>query len=134
MLVLKREQPWQAGETITLQARDAQNHQANGQLSVQVYPFDGSAGQEVPEFRLALLPNPLQPDYLDLYVLSDLPRSQAPRLRLQDGQNLEVIQVAPGIWQGSHVRQPGQAGTLGFLALGLDQDRQLLKSSLSFGK
>ncbi len=134
MLVLKREQPWQAGETITLQARDAQNHLASGQLSIQVYPSDGSAGQEVPEFRLALLPNPLQPDYLDLYVLSDLPLSQAPRLRLQDGQNLAVIQVAPGIWQGSHVRQPGQTGVQAFLALGLDQDRQLLKSSLSFGK
>ncbi|MBI2501833.1 MAG: hypothetical protein HYW07_01200 [Candidatus Latescibacteria bacterium] len=134
VLILKSGQPWQGNETITLQARDTQNHLASGQLTLQVYPADGSAGQEVSEFRLALLPNPLQPEYLDLFVLSDRPLSQTPRLRLQSGSNLEVIQVAPGIWQGSHVLQPGEAETLGFLALALDQDRQLLKSSLSFSK
>jgi hypothetical protein len=134
VLVLKSDGPWASSQTLTLQARDAQNHQASGQVQVQVFPADGSAGQEVPEFRLALLPNPLQSEYLDLFVLSDLPLSQAPRLRLQGGERLEVVQVAPGIWQGSHALQPGQAGTLGFLALALDQDRQLLKSSLSLAK
>lgn len=134
VLVLQGTQPWYAGQPLTLQARDPQNRLASGQLQLQVLPADGSAGQEVPEFRLALVPNPLQPDFLDLFVLSDLRLSQPPRLRLQDGQALEVVQVAPGIWQGSHVRSPGQAGTLGFLALGLDENRQLLKSSASVGR
>ncbi|MBM3278924.1 MAG: hypothetical protein FJY95_12710 [Candidatus Handelsmanbacteria bacterium] len=134
VLILKGAEPFASGQTLTLQARDPQNRLATGQLRLQVHPADGSGGQEVPEFRLALLPNPLQPEYLDLYVLSDLPLSQAPRLRLQDGQALEVIQLAPGIWQGSHVLRPGQAPALGFLALGLDQHRQLLISSAALGK
>ncbi|MCC7261627.1 MAG: hypothetical protein IT369_03800 [Candidatus Latescibacteria bacterium] len=134
VLVLSGAQPWTRSQTLTLTARDAQNHLATGQLQLEVHPADGSAGQEVPEFRLALVANPLQPDFLDLYVLSDLPLSQTPRLRLQNGEALAVVQVAPGIWQGSHVLEPGHTGTLGFLAIGLDQDRQLLKSSASVGQ
>ncbi len=134
VLVLRSSQPWTSNQTLTLQARDSQNQVAVGQLELQIHPTDGSGGSEVPEFRLALVPNPLQPEYLDLFVLSDLPLAQNPRLRLQHGEDLTLVQVAEGIWQGSHQLQPGQAATPAFLALGLDQNRQLLKSSAGLGK
>jgi hypothetical protein len=108
-LILRGTQPWTRSQTLTLTARDPQNHLATGQLQLEVHPADGSAGQEVPEFRLALVANPLQPDFLDLYVLSDLPLSQAPRLRLQDGQTLAVTQ-----WPGHLAAASAGAAIAGF--------------------
>ena len=129
-LVIRPETPWESSEIITLRARDAVN-EAIGHLMAQVVPADGSVGQTTDDFQLAVLPNPLNPSYISLYVVSSSNLEKAPLLRLQEGAwiDLPVELLTPGIWQSSHALSADRQGTVEMLALTIDPDHQVLKSS-----
>lgn len=130
-LVIRPEIPWESSEIITLRVRDAAANEATGHLMAQVVPVDGSVGQTTDDFQLAVLPNPLNPSYISLYVVSSSDLEEAPRLRLQEDAwiDLPVEFLAPGIWQSSHAISPDRQGVVELLALTIDPDRQVLKSS-----
>jgi hypothetical protein len=132
-LILTAESPWQSSDLIQLRAVDPQGREATGLVLAQVFPADGSAGAESPDFQLALVPNALQPDFVDVFAIAAPELPQAPRLRVQeDGwSDLKVESRAPGIWQGSHVLRPGQQGEISFLALAISKDQQVLKAAFT---
>jgi hypothetical protein len=109
-------------EVVTLVARDAAGNTAAGTLLLQVLPLDGSVGQERDSFRVTLLPNPIHPAYLDLYVIDDEVTDEAPRLRSLAGDWVEtpLTAVTEGIWQASHTLSADADGALTFLALRFD--------------
>jgi len=133
VLILRPEFPWQSSDIITLRVRDPDAGEATAQIRAQVYPADGSVGQTSPDFALAVVPNVLQPDFLDVFVLSNLPLARPPVLRLQDEiwRNLSVETRIPGIWHGSHVLRPNQEGQVEILALTIDADQQVFQSSFT---
>lgn len=107
-------------EVVTVLARDGAGHQASGRILVQVLPADGSAGAERDGFRVAVVPNPVAPTWLDLYVLSD--GAAPPRLRTGPTawRDLELAPVTDGIWHASHALAAGMEGGVSFLALALE--------------
>ncbi|MBT3345866.1 MAG: T9SS type A sorting domain-containing protein [Gemmatimonadetes bacterium] len=120
------------GQMVTLQARTPDGTVEEGRLLVQVLPIDGSAGNERDGFEVAIIPNPIQPDYLNLYVVDSLMSLPAPRLRsrMVEWFDVGVNPLGHGIWQGSQILAPGVEGTIEFLALALD-GQTLLKHSRS---
>ena len=132
-LILQTESPWPASQIVTLKVRDPDDREAEGQILVQVYPADGSAGATSPDFRLIIVPNVFQPDFLDVFVLSDIPLFRPPLLRVEDDtwRDVSLEKNTSGIWHGTHTLQPGQEGLIEFLALALDQDQQAFKTALS---
>lgn len=117
-------------QVVTLQARTPDGTIAEGRLLVQVLPIDGTAGIERDGFGVAIVPNPIQPDYLNLYLIDSLAAFAAPRLRsrIDTGSDsgpagwadVGIADLGNGIWQGTQVLAPGLEGTLEFLALALD--------------
>jgi len=130
-LVIRPEIPWESSEIITLRVRDAAANEATGHLMAQVVPVDGSVGQTRDDFQLAVLPNPLNPSYLSLYVVSGSELEEAPRLRLREDAwiDLSVELLTAGIWQSSHALTADRRGIVELLALTIDPDHQVLKSS-----
>ena len=47
----------------------------------QVYPLDGSIGVESEDFVLVPLPNALQPDFIDLFIIDRMGTAAQPQLR-----------------------------------------------------
>jgi hypothetical protein len=118
------------------------SEELTGVVVVHAHPVDGSFGADSDDLRIAVIPNPLQPDYIDIYVLSDLATRRVPRLRLHDGdwRDLAVTELAvadvavadvavagrlPGIWHGRHVLPTHAAGDIRFLALTLEGEEVL---------
>lgn len=124
-------------EVLTLVARMGDSEELTGVVVVHAHPVDGSFGADSDDLRIAVIPNPLQPDYIDIYVLSDLATRRVPRLRLHDGdwRDLAVTELAvadvavagrlPGIWHGRHVLPTHAAGDIRFLALTLEGEEVL---------
>lgn len=112
-------------QVLTLIARDAAGNVATGTLLVNVLPIDGSAGDERDDFRVAVVPNPVVSQHLDVFVIDDEKPMTAPLFRSHEGEwsDLNLTSVTDGIWQTTHTLQPGASGTLTFLALRLDGDR-----------
>ena len=133
-LVLTPNAPWQASDIIELIAVDPQGNEYSGLVLAQVFPTDGSLGLESDDFQLVLLPNPIQPEYVDLYIISQLGSGEAPMLRLSDGiwSDLTLAEHSTGIWQTHHTFAPSQQGQFEFLALSIDADNQLFKSALTW--
>ena len=117
---------------ITLQASALDGSVAETRLLVQVLPDDGSAGVEKEGFHLAIVPNPIQPDYLHLYLIDSLAAFTAPRMRtkIDDWADIAIDDLGNGIWLGSQVLSPGVEGTIEYLALAVE-DRTLYKDSRS---
>ena len=115
------------GEMVTIVARDDAGNQASGKLLVQVLPTDGSVGSERDGFRVTVVANPVNPAFLDLFVLSHT--GVRPRLRsyLDDWSEMSLTTVADGIWHAPHALEPGMEGTVSFLALSLEEG-QLTRS------
>ena len=132
-LLLTGSEPWHASDIITLMARDQNQVESSSHVLLQVYPADGSIGTKSPDFQLMIVPNVLQPDYLDLFVVSQITLDRAPLLRLQAGgsEGVDLHDRDDGIWHGTHVLQPGQEGNVSFVALGLDDSLSLLKADLT---
>ena len=118
-------------EEITLVARD-ETREVSGRIVARAHPADGSHGVEIPELRVAVVPNAIQPDYLDIFVVSDIELSRSPRLRAResDWSDLTVSSTTPGIWHGSYVLKPGVEGAVGLLALTMDAQQEALKATL----
>jgi hypothetical protein len=130
-LVIKPETPWESSEIITLRVRDTAANEATGHLMAQVVPVDGSVGQTTDDFQLAVLPNPMNSSYISLYIVSSPDLEKTPHLRLQEDAwiDLPVELLTPGIWQSSHALSADRQGIIELLALTIDPDRQVLKSS-----
>ena len=121
-LVLRGDGFTSAGdETVTVVARDEAGNQASGSLLVRVLAADGSAGEEREGFRVTVIPNPIHPEFLDLFVLNDV--GARPRLRshLNDWTELPLTSVTDGIWHASHALGRGVEGAVSFLALSLEE-------------
>ena len=120
---------------ITLTARDADGNEATGHIFAEVHPTDGSVGVESPDFRLAIMPNVIQPDFLDIFVLGDSSAADPPLLRVYNGtwSDLSPVNTAPGIWHGTHVLEMGMDGEIDFLALTMAPDATVLKSFFTLG-
>ena len=71
----------------------------------QVYPLDGSIGVESEDFVLVPLPNALQPDFIDLFIIDRMGTAAQPQLRLNDGtwSDLTLNPGPENIWQSSYV-------------------------------
>ena len=135
VLILRADSPLTNSGFITLTARDAEGNEASGHVFAQVHAIDGSAGVESPDFNLAIIPNAIQPDYLDLFIIGDPADDEPPLLRLQNGEwsDLTPQPSAPGIWHASHVLQMGMEGQIDFLALTMAPDQTVLKSAFTLG-
>jgi hypothetical protein len=116
------------GEAVTIIARDEAGNQASATLLVQVLPADGTVGNEREGFRLAIVPNPVHPAFLDLFVLNDDSNRPVLRQRVDEWSSLELSAVTDGIWHAPHALQPGMEGTVSFLALSLEDDGVLTRS------
>ena len=130
MLIVKPDSPWQSSDIVTLKARDLDGNEATGHLLAQVYPTDGSMGHDSPGFQLAVVPHPLQSEYVDLFIVGTAELPQTPLLRLQNGEwhDIPLETSLPGIWQGTHALPAGQQGQVEIIALTIDADRQVLRS------
>ena len=130
VLILEPEHPLEISEIITLRVQDPEEQTATGQILAQVYPADGSVGETSADFRMAIVPNVFQPDYLDVFAISDAALHRAPLLRVRDDAWADMPVTAPGagIWHSQHVLTPGHEGELSFLALALDAEQQALKA------
>ncbi|MFA6108663.1 MAG: hypothetical protein WDA75_07840 [Candidatus Latescibacterota bacterium] len=133
LLTLKTESGWHGDEELTLQVSDGAGHQADGRLLLQVHPADGTVGEESDDLQLAVIPNPVQREYLDVYVLASTEISRTPLLRLQDEtwHALAMTVLAPGLWHGTHALRPGQQGEVQLVALCVTPDARILRSLLS---
>ena len=122
-------------EALTLVATDQSGSELTGMVVVHGLAADGSVGTPTPDLRIAVVPNPIQPDYLDLFVLSDLPGSRRPRLRLQhDGwTDLAIDDAAPGIWWSSHVLPADATGDIFILALTMEGE-EVLKTDFTLSR
>jgi hypothetical protein len=131
-LVLTPTTPWQNAAIVTVMAEDAAGAQASGHVLAQVYPIDGSVGTESPDFQLAIVANPVQPDYVNIYLVgaADLPQRPVLRLRQNDWQSLALETLIPGIWQTQHVDASATQTALEFVALTIDATQQVLRSSV----
>ena len=132
-LVLTRIEPWQDSDRIELRASLADGTQAIGIVMAQVYPIDGSIGSESEDFVLVPLPNVLQPEFIDLFLIDRIGTVAQPQLRLNDGTWSDLT-LQPGpehIWQSSYVLTPGQNGSVSIVALSL-VDNALYTSSYEF--
>ena len=132
-LLLSGSKPWHASDIVTLMASDQNQVESSSHVLLQVYPADGSIGATSPDFQLMVVPNVLQPEYLDLFVVSQIALERAPLLRLEaeTSDGVDLLDRADGIWHGVHVLQPGQEGDVAFFALGLDDGLNLLKANLT---
>ena len=130
-LILTPNTPWQASDIIELTAVDPQGNEYSGLVLAQIFPTDGSLGLESEDFQLVLLPNPLQPAYVDLYIISQLGTEEVPMLRLSDGgwTDLALAEHSTGIWQANHTFAANQQGQYEFIALSIAADKQLFKSA-----
>ncbi|MGY8825211.1 MAG: Ig-like domain-containing protein [Candidatus Latescibacterota bacterium] len=133
-LILTRSSPWQGSDIIEIKAIIAGGIEVSGLVLAQVFPSDGSMGNENEDFSLALVPNAFQSDYIDVFIVDDMEAMQSPLLRLNDGawSDLNLVESGSGIWHASHVLYPGQEGAISFLALSIDAGQQLFKSSYTF--
>ena len=132
-LVLTRIAPWQDSDRIELRASLADGTQAIGLVMAQVYPTDGSIKSESEDFVLVPLPNALQPEFIDLFLIDRTGTTAQPQLRLNDGTWSDLA-LQPGpehIWQSSYVLAPGQNGSVSIVALSL-VDNALYTSSYEF--
>ncbi len=132
-LVLTRATPWQGSDIIELRATLPDGSTVTALVIAQVYPADGSAGTESEDFVLVPLPNALQPEFIDLFLIDRMAADAPPQLRLNDGSwsDLALSEGPEGIWQSSHVLTPGQEGSVSILALSI-VDGQLFRSSYAF--
>ncbi len=123
---------WTSDQELVLQVSDGQGATQTGRLRLQVLPDDGSVGIESDLFQLAVIANPTQPDYLDVYVVAPAEVTRTPQLQLQDSEShrLGVTALAPGLWYGSHVIPSAYAGTVNLLALALTPDATVLRARL----
>jgi len=121
------------GQLISLVARDGLGHQATGRVLAHVHPVDGTYGRDSDQFDLVVVPNAVQPDFLDVFVLSDQQHHRRPRLRLEDGDwsELTVTSTQAGIWHSRHVLRSGMEGPVRFLALTMDMDQDVIKSDFA---
>jgi len=133
-LVLTRSSPWLGSDIIEIKAILTGGIEVSGLVLAQVFPSDGSMGNESEDFSLALVPNAIQSDYMDVFLINDMEGMQPPLLRLNDGawSDLALAESGSDIWHASHVLHPGQEGAVSFLALSIDADQQLFKSSYTF--
>ena len=132
-LVLTRTTPWQGSDMIELRASLEDGTQASGLVMAQVYPLDGSIGVESEDFVLVPLPNALQPDFIDLFIIDRMGTAAQPQLRLNDGtwSDLTLNPGPENIWQSSYVLAPGQNGSVSIVALSI-VDNALYTSSYDF--
>ncbi len=132
-LVLTRTSPWLGSDIIELRATLPDGMVVTGLVMAQVYPTDGSMGTESEDFVLVPLPNALQPEFIDLFLIDRMAADAPPQLRLNDGvwSDLALSEGPEGIWQSSHVLTPGQEGSVSILALSI-ADGQLFRSSYDF--
>ena len=132
VIVFESPTPWLFSDIISLTVRDADGAEASGQVVVQVEANDGTAGETTGDFRVAIVPNVFQPDFLDIFVISDMPLDRQPLLRLQDEdwRDLPLTSSAPGIWFGDHTLGLGQEGQLQILALGIGLEDRLVKAEV----
>ena len=130
MLTLTTDSLPEGNVMLTLVARDGELTYS-GRILVQAHPSDGSVGEESDHFKLVVVPNAVQPDYLDVFVISDGRFNRPPRLRAYEGawSDLPVVGSAPGIWHGDYVLRPGMDGDLDLLALTLDSRSEAYKAT-----
>lgn len=132
VLVFESLVPWRFSDIITLTVRDSDGAEASGQVVIQVEAADGTAGETTPDFRVAIVPNVFQPDFLDIFVISEMELQRQPLLRLQDEHwnDLLLATSSSGIWYGDHVLTPGLEGQVQVLALGIAGDDRLVKAEM----
>jgi hypothetical protein len=123
---------WTSDQELVLQVSDGQSATQTGRLRLQTLPDDGSVGIESDLFQLAVIANPTQPDYWDVYVVAPAEVTRTPQLQLQDGEShrLSVAALAPGLWYGSHVVRSAYTGPVSLLALALTPDATVLRARL----
>ena len=120
-------------EVITLTARDAGGAEATTRILVEAYPVDGSYGIESPStLRLAVIPNPVQPTFVDIFAISEAGMGREPLLRVQDAgwQDLAPAYQSPGIWHARYALRDVE-GDFGILGLTLSPEREIVKSQLT---
>ncbi|MFC1525326.1 FlgD immunoglobulin-like domain containing protein [Candidatus Latescibacterota bacterium] len=117
-------------QLIDIVARDGVGNDASGHLLVHVRPADGSYGIDSDSLQVRVVPNAIQPDFLDIYVVSEFGSELSPRLRLRDSEwaDLPVDTSGVGIWHGRHVLRPGMEGSVELLALAMDPHQGVVKS------
>ena len=80
VLIFESVTPWRFNDIITLTVGDATGAEASVQVVVQVQANDGTAGETTSDFRLAIVPNVFQPDFLDIFIISDMELDRQPLL------------------------------------------------------
>ena len=121
-------------EVITLTARDAGGAEATTRIVVEAYPVDGSYGIESPStLRLAVIPNPVQPTFVDIFAISEAGMGREPMLRVQDAgwQDLVPAYQSPGIWHARYALPSAVDGDFDILGLTLGPEREVVKSQLT---
>lgn len=122
-------------EIITLTARNRNGVEATSRIVVEAYPVDGSYGIGAPStLRLAVIPNPIQPAFVDIFAISERGGlSREPLLRVQDAgwRDLDIAYQSPGIWHGRYALPPASEGDFDILGLTIDADDDVIKSSFT---
>jgi hypothetical protein len=101
---------------------------------VEAYPVDDSYGKEAPStLRLAVVPNPIQSAFVNIYAISEGGMHREPLLRVKDGgwQDLALAYQSPGIWQASFTRPRFNEGDFDILGLTIDTEDEVIKSSMT---
>ncbi len=120
-------------EIITLTVRNGSGVEATTRIVVEAYPVDGSYGVDSPAtLRLAVIPNPIQPAFVDVFAISERGMSRAPRLRVLDSgwRDVALAYQGPGIWHGRYALPRDSEGDFDILGLTIDAD-EVIKSSVT---
>jgi len=120
-------------EIITLTARNGNGVEASARIVVEAYPVDGSYGVDSPAtLRLAVIPNPIQPAFVDIFAISERGMSRQPLLRVQDSgwRDVALAYQSPGIWHGRYALPRDSEGDFDILGLTIDDD-EVIKSSVT---
>ena len=119
-------------ELVTITANDADGNQATISVLLNVHPADGSFGLDSDDLSIVVIPNAVQTDYLDVYLISLNDVGRKPRLRQNNGDKwseLQILQAAENIWHGIHILQPGTNGSIDFLGLTSTVNQQIIKTN-----
>ena len=121
-------------EIVTLTARHESGLEVSTRIVVEAYPVDDSYGKEAPStLRLAVVPNPIQSAFVNIYAISEGGMHREPLLRVKDGgwQDLALAYQSPGIWQASFTRPRFNEGDFDILGLTIDTEDEVIKSSMT---